>query len=281
MHIHWIQHVSFEGLGCIEPWLAENGHEVTCTRLWAGEAPPQVSNQLAGQASLYSESLCLSCNQDHTRSRIREAGPTIKTQQFGHDIDGLIVMGGPMGVYDEAVYPWLADEKIFIKQIIDQNKPVLGICLGAQLIADVLGAEVRSAGNKEIGFFPIIGNPEHEFSKPWKTGTVFHWHGDTFGIPDGAVHLASSAATKNQAFLFKDNVLALQFHLETTEESLMSLYENAKDEIVEAPFIQTLEATALRLAKGDPLADANMLMRGLLGRLFCEQSEECQLTNTE
>jgi GMP synthase-like glutamine amidotransferase len=81
-------------------------------------------------------------------------------------------------------------------------------------------------------------------SNHWKLPdefAAFHWHGDTFGIPEGAVHLASSEATENQAFVYKDKVLALQFHLETTEESLLSLYENAQDEIVDAPFIQTVE----------------------------------------
>jgi GMP synthase (glutamine-hydrolysing) len=224
MKIHWLQHVPFEGLGCIEPWLAENGHTVSCTRLWADGEFPMVGK-----------------------------------------IDGLIVMGGPMGVYDEAIYPWLAAEKAFIKEIIAQNKPVLGICLGAQLIAEVLGSKVWKNDQKEIGFFPMIGKPvmlPDEF-------TAFHWHGDTFGIPEGAVHLASSEATANQAFLYKENVLGLQFHLETTEESLLSLYENARDEITEAPFIQTLEeATALRLANGDLLEAANGLMRKLLNRLF-------------
>lgn len=231
MHIHWLQHVEFEGLGCIEPWLNENGHKVTCSRLWAGDIFPDVG-----------------C------------------------VDGLIVMGGPMGVYDEAVYPWLAVEKAFIKEIISQNKPVLGICLGAQLIADVLNnadgvinSNVWKNDQKEIGFFPVIGNPAHAISKPWENQTVFHWHGDTFGIPDGAVHLASSEATANQAFLYKDNVLALQFHLETTEESLISLYENAKDEITEAPFIQTLEKMRENLPT---LGEANEWMRSVLRRLF-------------
>ena len=224
MRIHWIQHVAFEGLGCIGPWLEQNGHEVTCSRLWAGEEFPMSGN-----------------------------------------IDGLVVMGGPMGVYDEAIYPWLAAEKSFIKQMIDQEKPVLGICLGAQLIAEVLGSKVWKNDHKEIGFFPMVGKPPilpTEF-------TAFHWHGDTFGIPAGAVRLASSEATENQAFLYKDNVLALQFHLETTEASLMQLYENATGELTDAPFIQTLEkATALRLASGDVLRCCNDLMYKLLKQLF-------------
>ncbi len=222
MKIHWLQHVPFEGLGCIEPWLSGNSHEVTCTRLWADEKFPNIGN-----------------------------------------IDGLIVMGGPMGVYDEAQCPWLAAEKAFIKEIIAQDKPVLGICLGAQLIAEVLGSKVWKNEHKEIGFFPMIGK---NAILPVQF-TAFHWHGDTFGIPNGAVHLASSEATENQAFLYKDNVLALQFHLETTEESLMRLYENARDEITDGPFIQTLEKMRPFFST---LGNANRQMFNLFEMLFRE-----------
>jgi len=224
MNIHWLQHVPFEGLGCIEPWLAENGHAVSCTRLWADEKVPNLGN-----------------------------------------VDGLIIMGGPMGICDDEQHPWLAAEKTFIKQIIDQSKPVLGICLGAQLIADVLGSKVWKNDPKEIGFFPIIGTSENNFSKPWKNQMVFHWHGDTFGIPEGAVRLASSEACENQAFVYNDNVLALQFHLETTEESLMALYENGSDEIGEGPFFQPLE----KMKENFPmLGNCNALMKPLLEKLF-------------
>ncbi len=224
MNIHWLQHVPFEGLGCIEPWLAEAGHAVSCTRLWADEKVPSIGK-----------------------------------------VDGLIVMGGPMGIYDDERYAWLAAEKAFIKKIIDQRKPVLGVCLGAQLIADVLGSKVWKNDPKEIGFFPILGNAASEFSKPWKNQTVFHWHGDTFGIPDGAVRLASSEATENQAFVYNDNVLALQFHLETTEESLFALYENCSDEIGEGPFFQALGEMKENFPR---LGICNALMSDLLGRLF-------------
>jgi len=220
MHIHWLQHVSFEGLGCIEPWLAAKGHTVTCTRFWTGEILPATET-----------------------------------------VDGLIVMGGPMGVYDEALYPWMAAEKAFIKKIIAQNIPVLGICLGAQLIAEVLGAKVWKNNQREIGFFPVTGDGKLfplEF-------TAFHWHGDTFGIPAGAKHLASSAATENQAFIYKNNVLALQFHLETTEESLMSLCENCAGEITGGLFVQTIDEMRMQFPF---LGRANALMHDLLARLF-------------
>jgi GMP synthase (glutamine-hydrolysing) len=224
MNIHWIQHVSFEGLGCIGPWLTENGHTATRTRLWAGDMFPDLGK-----------------------------------------VDGLIVMGGPMGVYDEDIYPWLAAEKAFIREIIAQDKPVLGICLGAQLIAEVLGAKVWKNDQKEIGFFPVRHTPEAVARGADPEFTAFHWHGDTFGIPEGAVRLASSEATANQAFLYKDNVLGLQFHLETTEESLMSLCENAGDEITGAPFIQTLEKMRPYFPT---LGNANALMHSILSQLF-------------
>ncbi len=220
MKIHWLQHVPFEGLGCIEPWLAEGCHAVTCTQLWNGALLPP-----------------------------------------SEGVDGLIVMGGPMGVYDEAVYPWLAAEKAFIKQIIAQNKPVLGICLGAQLIVEVLGAPVTKNWQREIGFFPVRGD-ESLFPAEFM---AFHWHGDTFGIPDGAVHLASSAACESQAFVYKDNVLALQFHLETTEASLLALYENGKDEITAGSFMQTLDEMKPLFPI---LINANALMAEILERLF-------------
>ena len=232
MNIHWFQHVPFEGLGCIEPWLVENGHAISCTRLWADDSFPQISNQ-----------------------------------RIFSDIDGLIVMGGPMGVYDDERYAWLADEKAFIKQIIDQGKPVLGICLGAQLIADVLGSKVWKNDPKEIGFYECSASVSLA-SNAWNFPTEFmsfHWHGDTFGIPDGAVHLASSEACENQAFVYNDNVLALQFHLETTEESLMALYENCSGEIGEGPFFQTLEEMQEKLPN---LGTCNALMFDVLKQLF-------------
>ena len=286
MNIHWLQHVPFEGLGCIEPWLEQNGHDATCTRLWAGDPLPQGSNQLVGHASRIRERVCSCLNEEHKLSEYRDSNEereAPKVRQPGptkiSDIDGLIVMGGPMGITDHDQHPWLAAEKAFIKQMIDQNKPVLGICLGAQLIADVLGSNVWKGKQKEIGFYecrasvPLALNDRDGRSTFFPEQFVpFHWHGDTFGIPDGAVRLASSQATENQAFLYKDNVLALQFHLETTEESLLSLYENCSDEITDAPFIQPLE----KMQENFPmLGKCNELMLGLLDLLFTNR-----LTNT-
>jgi GMP synthase (glutamine-hydrolysing) len=154
--------------------------------------------------------------------------------------DWLVVMGGPMGVHDYAKYPWLEAEKAVIRESIDAGRTVLGICLGAQLIADVLGATVYPGPQKEIGWFPLHRVPGAPEWFPEEI-TAFHWHGDTFDLPDGAVHLASSDACIYQGFIYRDRVLALQFHLETTRQSMEALIENCADEITDAPFIQTEE----------------------------------------
>ena len=158
------------------------------------------------------------------------------------EIDLLVVMGGPMGVYDERDYPWLIREKEFLKQAMDTDTHVLGICLGAQLIADVLGAKVYPNNHKEIGWFPIEGVRAANSSSIGKVlsnaDKVFHWHGDTYDLPTGATHLAKSHACKNQAFSVGDKILALQFHLETTRNAARALVDNCGHEIVDAPYIQ-------------------------------------------
>jgi len=199
MRIHTIQHVAFEGLGCMQPYLEDKGHDLSFTHLYAGESLPNAS-----------------------------------------DMDALIIMGGPMGIYDDVDLPWLNDEKVFIKQVIDAGKKVLGICLGAQLIADVLGSTdtkraVYAGKHKEIGWFSIQKSPELEntiLDDVFPASLdVFHWHGDMFDVPNGAQALAASAACPNQGFLYQDRVVAFQFHLETTPESAGALIEHCGDEL--------------------------------------------------
>ncbi len=156
--------------------------------------------------------------------------------------DWLVVMGGPMGIYDHVDHPWLVAEKQLIKNAIEAEKTVLGICLGAQLIADVLGAKVYAGPQKEIGWFPIQGL--NSFLP--KTLTAFHWHGDTFEIPEGASRLASSEACKNQGFIYNDRIVALQFHLETTPESMEALIENCAGEL------PNVDAASCPIADGQP-----------------------------
>jgi GMP synthase (glutamine-hydrolysing) len=132
--------------------------------------------------------------------------------------DGLVILGGPMGVYDADKYPHLTDEITAIQQMIAANKPVLGICLGSQLIAAALGARVYASGKREIGWYDVHLTPEGKadpvlgsFEEREK---VFQWHGDTFDLPAGAVHLATSPMFPHQAFRYGDRVYGLQFHLE-------------------------------------------------------------------
>ena len=147
-----------------------------------------------------------------------------------NDFDLLIIMGGPMSVNDHDDYPWLIKEKEFIASAIDNKVKVLGVCLGAQLIASVLGEPVYLAENKEIGWYPLLlndGSLQH----------AFHWHGETFDLPEGAELIAASAACKNQIFKYGKNVLALQCHLELDMETLNGLLKHCKEDLTEEYFV--------------------------------------------
>jgi GMP synthase (glutamine-hydrolysing) len=177
-------------------------------------------------------------------ARLRDAEVTC-TRLFANEklpqpdgADLIVIMGGPMGVHDLDAYPWLAAEKMYLRSAIDAGRRVLGICLGAQLIADVLGARVYAGPQKEIGWFPIRRTGDAHDLLPNEL-TVFHWHGDTFSLPDDAVRIASSEACENQGFLWNNRVAALQFHMETTADSMEALIGNCSHELVDAPFIQS------------------------------------------
>lgn len=152
---------------------------------------------------------------------------------------GLIVMGGPMGVYEIEIYPHLKMTSRLIREAINRNLRVLGICLGAQLIAYTLGGRVYKGHGEEIGWHDIeltgdglrdpvmLSLAKHPFvGDIWRKFKVFHWHGDTFDLPIGAVHLAKSSLYENQAFRYKDNVYALQFHIEVTKDLLVEWFED-------------------------------------------------------
>jgi GMP synthase (glutamine-hydrolysing) len=177
--------------------------------------------------------------------------------------DWLVVMGGPMGIYDHDEHPWLVAEKQFIRQAVNADKTVLGICLGAQLIADVLGAEVYPGPQKEIGWFPVRREAGAPDLLPEEL-TVFHWHGDTFDLPAGAIPLASSTTCRNQGFIYNDRVVALQFHMETTPESMEALIENCGDELVDVPGIQTGKQMRAGLSN---IGTINTAMYALLDQL--------------
>ncbi len=159
--------------------------------------------------------------------------------------DVLIIMGGPMGVYDETEYPWLAAEKAFIAASIASGKKLLGICLGAQLIACVLGAKVTQNAHREIGWFPItISTSARENSIAQildNCAEVFHWHGDTFELPKGATLIASSTACANQVYVIGEQIYAFQFHLETTRASAIALIENCAEDLDHSIYVQTAE----------------------------------------
>lgn len=220
LRVHVFQHAAFEGLGSMGPWLRERGHTLSFTHFHAGDLPP--------------------------------SGPSSPVA------DWIIVMGGPMGVHDEAELPWLKAEKQALSQALDRGAPVLGICLGAQLLADVLGAAVTRNDFKEIGWHRVELSPEAKAT--WLTEafpsafTPFHWHGDTFAVPAGAIAVGSSAACRNQGFLWKDRVLALQFHPEVTPESLAALAQHCGEELAIAGG-----------ERGRYVQDAAALRAGLIG----------------
>jgi GMP synthase-like glutamine amidotransferase len=153
------------------------------------------------------------------------------------DVDFLLVMGGPMNIYEYDRYPWLEPEKNLIGNCIREKKKVLGICLGAQLLADVLGERVFPNSGKEIGWFPVRGR-DSLFPGSF---LPFHWHGETFNLPAGAVNLASSEICSNQAFSHGNNVLALQFHLEVTPALVEGLLDHVAGDLEPGPFVQGRE----------------------------------------
>ena len=147
----------------------------------------------------------------------------------------IILLGGPMNVYEEDRYPFLKDEDLFIKEAIQRGKFILGICLGAQLIAKALGAKVFKAPVKEIGWFDVslteIGLQDPLFSDLPKTFPVFQWHEDTFEIPRSAKLIATSSSVHHQAFRYADNAYGLQFHLEVTEEMIQEWMRTYEEEL--------------------------------------------------
>jgi len=136
------------------------------------------------------------------------------------DFDALVVMGGEMNIYQDRDWPWLKAERAFIAAALQAGKRIVGICLGAQFLANALGARVVQNPEYEIGWLPIRWTPEAktEFSRLPESSTVLHWHGDTFNLPEGATRLASSEACAEQGFFVPGRCLALQFHMEVNPE---------------------------------------------------------------
>lgn len=202
MNIHCFQHVHFEDLGCINNWIEMNGHTLKYTKFYENIKIPDVD-----------------------------------------DFDLLIILGGPMSANDEKKFDWLKSEKEAIKEAIKNDKLIIGICLGSQLIANVLGEEVYRNSEKEIGWFDQYMTDQQESKnilfKNENKLKVFHWHGETYKLPKNSVHLAYSECCENQAFLYKNKVLGLQFHLEVTKKSIVTMIENGRNELNKGKYIQS------------------------------------------
>jgi GMP synthase-like glutamine amidotransferase len=220
MRIHVLQHVPFEGPAAIGHWAAERGFPLTLSRLFAHEPMPPLD-----------------------------------------DVDLLVVLGGPMSVNDEARFDWLAPEKRCLQHAVADGKRVLGICLGAQLVAHVLGARVFPNPGREVGWWPVHSTDaaaSHPLTAHWPREFVpLHWHGETFDLPSGAVWLARSAACAHQAFAMGNRVLALQFHLESTIESVDALARHCPGDLAPGECVQSAVAM---LAQTGHVAQANQLL---------------------
>lgn len=238
MNVHYLQHVPYEGLGSIQDWVDTRGHQLSGTPMFA---------EPFGTAGLLDPD----------------------------GVDLLVIMGGPMSVREHDKHPYLPGEKNFIRTCISRRKAVLGICLGAQLIADVLGGEVTRAPYEEIGWHPVeltgAGRKLEVFAHFPDRFTTLQWHGDTFSIPQGATHAASSEAVTNQAFTFDDErVVGLQFHLEETRETLGELVQvagsnlPASPDMTRAPWVSPLEDL---LAPDAPFDACREMLFGLLDRI--------------
>lgn len=229
LRLHGLRHERFEKEAEIAAWASERGHSLTHTDLWKGEPLPDPAS-----------------------------------------FDFLVVMGGPMNIYEETTHPWLTQEKRFLKANIDAGKLVLGVCLGAQLLADALGGRVTKGQHREIGWHRVQAGPDSAKSRVFANLPLeyeaFHWHGDTFSIPPGALWTAQSEACAHQAFsACNDRVVGLQFHLETNAASMAELAANCADEITvdpaRWPYVQSAAAMRERPERLAPL-------RGLLFALL-------------
>jgi GMP synthase (glutamine-hydrolysing) len=205
-----LRHVAFEDLGLLAPLLARRGHDVRYV-----DVPIADLDDVDALAA-----------------------------------DLLVVLGGPIGVYQNDLYPFLDAETALLERRLAAERPTLGICLGSQLLAKVLGSRVYAAGVKEIGWAPLTLSAEGRASplRHLDATPVLHWHGDTFDLPDGAVRLASTAVCKNQAFSWGGATLALQFHAEAAGRALEAWFVGHTAEIAGTPGlgVRQLRADTLR-----------------------------------
>ncbi len=190
------------------------------------------------------------------------------------EVDLVLAMGGPMGVYEEARYPWLVAEKQWIAAAVRAGTPYLGVCLGAQLLAASLGAEVRTGDKPEVGVLPVemtaSGRADPVFGVLGSQFPALQWHGDTFALPAGAVHLGRSAAYPNQAFRFGEAAYGIQFHVEVTDSMLAEWrqvpeYQRSAEEALGDDGFQHL-AAAFATARDSMTRSASDLFNSWLDR---------------
>ncbi|MDX9755590.1 MAG: type 1 glutamine amidotransferase [bacterium] len=189
------------------------------------------------------------------------------------DFGALVVLGGPMNIYEEDAYPFLRAEKRFLRQALEREVPMLGICLGAQLVADVLGGPVTQNELPEIGWMDVHLTPEGEKSRLFEgipnRMPVFQWHGDTFAVPPGCAWLASSPLCPHQAFSYEERVFGLQFHVEVDTAAVAAWAGAYLPELEPAvrPFAQALLDSQDGESAGEVEAIAKRLCRNFFGRI--------------
>ena len=226
MRVQVFQHVPIEDLGAIRPWLAARGARIDTTRFFEPDPAPPPA-----------------------------------------DLDLLVVLGGPMSVNDTHLHPWLEAERGWIGEALAHGTPLLGVCLGAQLMARALGARVYPNTEREIGWWPIepVSVDDPVFKVPASL-QVFHWHGETFDLPEGAVHLARSAACAHQAFRIGARAIGLQFHVETTPDACEALIEHCPEDLRPGTFVQS--EAALRATPPEVYDRAHAVLGRWLGTLI-------------
>lgn len=202
MHLHLLQHDHFEDLGYIKQWSENQNFTFSVTRFDLAESLPEHSSY-----------------------------------------DWLIIMGGKMSVNDTGKYQWLLTEIEFIRKAIELNKIVIGICLGSQLIAKALGAEIYTNPEPEMGFWPVYFSSEARSDsvfRHFESGLmVLHMHSDTFSLPENSIMMAWSDACHCQAFRYKENVFAFQFHFELTQENVNRFLNEVEPEMVSGKYTQS------------------------------------------
>lgn len=184
--------------------------------------------------------------------------------------DSVVLMGGPMSVNDAEALPWFAEEIEWTKALLSSKAPILGICLGGQILAKALGARVLKNEEREIGWYPVNSHENREATQldeslPQRM-PVFHWHSERFEIPEGAIPIYSSEGCKEQAFLYQGRALALQFHLEILPDTVEALIEACANEMIPGPYVQTVNE--IRAKTGQHLRNAQHQMFTILDQLF-------------